>query len=61
MPWPVVPKGVRARRLPECSTLVAFGSSGMSFVPGYLPPQHLPEVSFFRPVCYTVDQAFEAD
>ena len=58
---PVVPKGVIARRLPDKSTLVAFGSSGMSFLPGYLQPQQLPEVSFFRRVCYTVDQAFEAD
>ena len=61
MPLPVVPKGVTARRLPERSTLVAFGSSGMSFLPGYLQPQQLPEVSFFRPVCYTVDQSFETD
>ena len=61
MPSPVVPKGVIARRLPERSTLVAFGSSGMSFLPGYLQPQQLPEVFFFPPVCYTVVLAFEAD
>ena len=61
MPSPVVPKGLIARRLPERSTLVAFGSFGMSFLPGYLQPQQLPEVSFFRPVCYIVDQSFEAD
>ena len=57
----VVPKGVIVRRLPERSTLVAFGSFDMSFLPGYLQPQQLPEVSFFRSVCYTVDQSFEAD
>ena len=61
MPSPVVPEGVIAHRLPERSTLLAFGSSGMSFLPGYLQPQQLPEVSFFRRVCYTVDQALEAD
>ena len=61
MPSPVVPMGIIARRLPERSTLVAFGSFGMSFLPGYLQPQQLPEVSFFPPVYYTVVLAFEAD
>ena len=61
MPSPVVPKGVIARRLPERSTLVAFGSSGMSFLPGHLQPQQLPEVSIFPPVRYTVVLAFEED
>ena len=61
LPSPVVPKGVIAPRLPERSTLVAFGSSGMSFLPGNLQPQQLPEVSFFPSVCYTVFLAFEAD
>ena len=61
MPSPVVPKGVIARRLPGRSTLVVFGSSGMSFLPSYLQPQQLPEVSFFPPVCYTIFLAFEAD
>ena len=58
---PVVPKGVIARRLPERSTLVAFDSFDMSFLPGYLQPQQLPGVSFFLPACYTVVLAFEAD
>ena len=61
MPSPVVPKGIIAHRLLARSTLVAFGSYNMSFLPGYFQPQQLPKVSFFRPVCYTVDQAFEAD
>ena len=61
MPSPVVPKGIIAHRLPERSTLVAFGSFDMSSLPGYLQPQQLPEVSFFLPVCYTVDQFFEVD
>ena len=61
MPPPVVPKGVIARRLPERSTLVAFGSSGISFLPGNLQPQQLPEVSVFPPVCYPVVLPFEAD
>ena len=61
IPSPVVPKGFIARRPLERSTLVAFGSFGMSFLPGYLQPQQLPEVSFFPPVCYTVVPAFEAD
>ena len=61
MPSPVVPKGVIALHLPERSTLVAFGSFDMSFPPGYLQPQQLPEVSFSPPVCYTVVLAFEAD
>ena len=61
MPSPVVPKGVIARRLPERSTLVAFGSSGMSFLPGYLQPQQLPEVSFFPPVCCICVPVFEVD
>ena len=38
MPSPMVPKGVIARHLPEKSTLVVFGSSDMSFLPGYLQP-----------------------
>ena len=48
MPSPVVPKGVIARRLLERSTLVAFGSSDISFLPGYLQPQQLPEAFFFQ-------------
>ena len=51
MPSPVVPKGVIARCLPERSKLVAFGSSGMSFLPGYLQPQQLPEGSVSPQVC----------
>ena len=61
MPSPVVPKGLIARRLQGRSTLVAFGSFDMSFLPGYLQPQQLPEVSFFPLVCYTVGLALEAD
>ena len=61
MPSPVVPKGVIAHHLLERSTLVAFGSFDMSFLPGYLQPQQLPEVFFFPAVSYTVVPAFEAD
>ena len=61
MPSPVVPEGAIVRRLPERSTPVAFGSSGMSFLPGYLQPQQLPGVSFFQPVCCICVPAFEVD
>ena len=58
---PVVPKGVIAHRFPERTTLVTFCSSDMSFLPGYLQPQQLPEVSFFVLVYYTVVLAIETD
>ena len=61
MPSPVVPKGLIARRLPERSTLVAFGSFDMSSLPGYLQPQQLPEVSFFPLVCCICVMVFEVD
>ena len=61
MQSPVVPESIISLRCLERSTLVAFGSFGMSFLPGYLQPQQLPEASVFPPVCYTVDQAFEGD
>ena len=61
MPSPVVPKGIIARRLLGRSTLVAFGSSGMSFLPGYLQPQPLPEVFFFPPACFICILDFEVD
>ena len=61
MPSPVVPEGIVSLRLLERFTLVAFGSSDMSFLPGYLQPQQLPEVFFFLPVYYIFVPAFEAD
>ena len=61
MPSPVVPKGVIARRLPARSTLVACGSFDMSFLPGYLQPQQLPEVFYFPPVCCICVPVFEVD
>ena len=61
MPLPVVPEGLISLRRLERSMLVAFGSFDMSFLRGYLQPQQLPKVCFFPPVCYTIDQAFEAD